>query len=199
MNNKRLQVIIALSLLVCLIVIFVVGFSLKKDNLKPERNISEPRFKDLDDYKIKAIETEDGENNKFYINVSNEIVDYELTIDETGICVLKNSKTDSNEKFFTLLDDEFNKVKLILNYIGEKNSLREEDSYAIYYDEDIIEVGNELEDKKYILKTTTAIENISLGEEIVDGKTKKEFGNELLDQIIEDLQLNNITNERPAN
>lgn len=208
MDNKRTQFLIALSLLVCLTAIFSIGFSVKKNNLLPERNISETRYKEKDEESIKAIDVEEKVNkNKYYINVFSDPVTYDLFIDESGSFILKtlsidytnNEEKQENEKFFFLLEEEFNKVKLILDYIGEKNSLNKSDEYLFYYNEKDLKDNEIIEDKKYILDVINAIDNISIGEEVVDGKARKELGNEMLNHIIEELQLNNIANEKPAN
>lgn len=207
MDNKRTQFFIALSLLVCLAVIFAIGFSVKKNNLMPERNVSEAKYKERDEESLKAIDAEEKINkNKYYINVFSDPVTYDLFIDESGSFILKtlsvdytdNDEEKKNEKFFFLLEEEFNKVKLILNYIGEKNSLNKYDEYLFYYNEKDLKDNEIIEDKKYILEVINAIDNISTGDEIVDGKTRKELGNEMLNHIIEELQLN-VQSERPTN
>lgn len=101
---------------------------------------------------------------------------------------VKNSKDVYNS---TLTEKEFLKVKKILNYINKKYNFNDNEKYSFYFDysKDAEKISRA--DLDTLLFTVSAIESILMGDELIENQTRKEFGNEWLDNIIKDLDLTN--------
>jgi len=90
---------------------------------------------------------------------------------------------------FTFSEQEFSKVKKILNYIKNKYELDTKEDYLFYFDFEKNTGKLSYEDSHALLHTLMAIENIAMGDEMIDEKTSREFGNEWLDIIIDSLKI----------
>ena len=150
-------------------------------------------------------EIKDDNKNMYYIDVRYEElpnVSYQLIMDDNNLFKLHTEKLNNEfdiEKTIkdyevSLNDDEFNKVKMVLEYLSNKNELNDKDEYIIFYNEENSNIP--LEDKNYILEVLEAVEYIALNEEIVNEKSGRLLGNEVLDNLIIKL---NLQEENPAN
>lgn len=206
MDNKRVQIIIVISLLICLITILAVGSSVKKDNFMPEKTApSSTRYSEINDSSKKIEDIEEIKEIKYYINVIGEgipNVSYQFEMDDEGAVSLRTESLSSefdlektiNNYDFLLDEVEISKVVNILNCLSNRNSLNDKEDYYIYYDEETNNISSE--EKNYFLEALGAIESIALNDEIIEGRTRRELGNELLDNLIIKL---NIQEERPTN
>lgn len=207
MDNKKVQIMIVISLFICLILILFVGYSVKKNNFMPTNsNQKSTSYTEINSDNISSEEEiKDDNKNMYYIDVRYEElpnVSYQLIMDDNNLFKLHTEKLNNEfdiEKTIkdyevSLNDDEFNKVKMVLEYLSNKNELNDKDEYIIFYNEENSNIP--LEDKNYILEVLEAVEYIALNEEIVNEKSGRLLGNEVLDNLIIKL---NLQEENPAN
>lgn len=201
MDNKKVQVTIVISLFICLAAILAIGSSIKKENFMPQK-VKVSSEKDNND---KDIENEfkrlsdDLASGKYYIYLvedymPNESDTLEIGVDGTAtlkiVDLTKIDNENSNTYSVNLNAEEFEKVKKILEHIGESNNLSTNEEYNFYYNYEQTPISNE--DKEYLVAIIDAVTNIAFDSEIVDNQTRREIGNNSLDSMIVELNLDNV-------
>lgn len=201
MDNKKVQVTIVISLFICLAAILAIGSSIKKENFMPQK-VKVSSEKDNND---KDIENEfkrlsdDLASGKYYIYLvedymPNESDTLEIGVDGTAtlkiVDLTKIDNENSNTYSVDLNAEEFEKVKKILEHIGESNNLSTNEEYNFYYNYEQTTISNE--DKEYLVAIIDAVTNIAFDSEIVDNQTRREIGNNSLDSMIVELNLDNV-------
>lgn len=201
MDNKKVQIITVISLFICLAAILTVGSSVKKENLKPQRIDSSSNYFDNDnniESELKQI-SEELESGKYYIYLvedymPNESDTLEIGVDGTATLKIVDLTSldgeNSNTYSFDLNAEEFEKVKIILEKISDRNNLNTNEDYSLYYNYEQHEIASD--DKEYLYDTVEALTNIALDTEIVDDQTCREIGNSSLDSIIVKMNLDNV-------
>lgn len=201
MDNKKVQVTIVISLFICLAAILAIGSSIKKENFMPQK-VKVSSEKDNND---KDIENEfkrlsdDLASGRYYIYLvedymPNESDTLEIGVDGTAtlkiVDLTKIDNENSNTYSVNLNAEEFEKVKKILEHIGESNNLSTNEEYNFYYNYEQTPISNE--DKEYLVAIIDAVTNIAFDSEIVDNQTRREIGNNSLDSMIVELNLDNV-------
>lgn len=201
MDNKKVQVTIVISLVICLVAILVVGSATKKENFKPQKIDSNSKYtyddSSLED-ELKSI-SDELNSGKYYIYLVEDYMPNEsdtLEIGVDGTATLKivdltsvdgeNSSTYS----FDLSSEEFEKVKIILEHISTKNNLNTNEDYNLYYNDEQHDIA--LDDKEHLYDIVDALTNIALDTETIDNMTCREIGNNSLDSIILEMNLDNV-------
>lgn len=186
--NKKIIISIVILLVICVgigtILILNKGKETKQDDKKYEQY--EEQKKNL--------------TGKYYIEIRKNYIpggSFEIEMDslgnfkitETNFSSAVDGKTTKNIYNEKLTEKEFEKIKYILSYVKENSKLNTPSGYEFYVDGDV--ASNELlyEDAEILENTLSAIASIAKNDEKMEDSIQREFGNEFLDYIIEDIKI----------
>lgn len=195
MNKKIIIVSIVILLVICVGIGMILILNKENQTKQDEKKYEQSE------------EQKENTTGKYYIKVRKNYIpggNLELEMDSAGkfkIIEINFSsavdvKTTENTYSGKLTEKEFEKIKYILNYVKENSDLDIRNGYEIYVDENTNDTELSYENATILEDTLSAIASIARdNEKLEEGRTRREFGNEFLDYIIEDIKISETPTE----